>query len=223
MNSKGRNTAEKYPNPPIDALLVHGYWFDYKSENLLDIHGNLQLLACSELFKEGLKNVVLLGGKIDPGQESIGLVMQRELLKKMEKSFSKRVIFIPNSKTTRQEVKNFKKLMAKNQWEYIASLSLSIHLPRVKRSFKRIFDDDYRKVRFISTEEVLNSPIFRKKLDIYRKSADYKLLKANETVAGAIDGIPFIGGCILDFMIKILPAKGAFLSRVHSFFEKESM
>jgi hypothetical protein len=198
----------------IDALLIHCYWFDDQSKNLLDTHSNLQLLAVACLLKKpGINKVIILGGKIDPNKESIGSVMGKELLQKLGNKFIDKLIVTPNSITTRQEVEEFQKLTIKNRWQNIACLSFSNHLPRVKRAYKRIFGEEFNKIRFLKTEEVLKQCGHKKKVLKYINSPNSKLLKSYESLIGSIDRIPLIGGYLIDMMIKVFPRKGAFLSK----------
>lgn len=203
-------------NLNLDAILVHCYWFDKSSKNLLDIHSNLQLLAINSLLKKiNINKIVILGGKIDPHKESIGTIMKKELLK-LNNKLTKKILVIPNSITTRQEVKMFQKLVIKNHWNNIAFLSFNIHLPRVKRAYKRIFNNKSNRTYFFSTEEILNQSNYRNKLAKYTSSHDSKPLKINEILINIIDRIPFIGGYLIDTLIKIFPWKGVFLSKFSS-------
>ncbi|OGM19468.1 hypothetical protein A2686_01095 [Candidatus Woesebacteria bacterium RIFCSPHIGHO2_01_FULL_38_10] len=204
-------------NLHIDALLVHAYWFDNKSKNLLDTHNNLQILAADCLLNEKeIAQLVILGGKIDPHKEGLALIMYKELCKKLTPRLANKIFVAPNSLTLRQEVKNFRKLATKNNWQNIASLCVSIQLPRVKRAYKRIFAKTYLHINFITTEEVLNQYSYKKKVTKYVNSQAFKYLKINEILAGTLDSIPVIGGYLIDLVTRIFPKKGVFFSKIFS-------
>jgi len=201
----------------IDDLLIHCYWLDYNSKNLLDAHSNLQLLAVACLLKKtNIKKVVILGGKIDLHRKSLGKIIYQELSKKIDRKLASKIIVVPNSLTTRQEVRGFRKLVEKNHWHNIASLCLSVQLPRVKRAYKRIFSDKHNQIGFVKTEDMLNQLGYEKEVAEYTNSKELKLLKLNEILVGTINGIPIIGGYLIDIMIKIFPWKGVFLSKIFS-------
>ncbi|OGM15470.1 hypothetical protein A2V56_00740 [Candidatus Woesebacteria bacterium RBG_19FT_COMBO_42_9] len=201
----------------IDVLLVHCYWFDNTSANLLDAHGNLQLLAINCLLKDGIEQIVILGGKIDPQKESLGRVMYKELLKNVDAKLLNKVLVIPNSLTLRQEVKNFYKLAKKNNWQALAYLCLSAQLPRAKRTYRRIFAENFPIVTFLTTEEILDNCGYEKELKNYRESPVYKYSIIYELLVGIIDGIPIVGGYLIDKLSKIYPNKGVLLSKIFSF------
>lgn len=202
----------------IDALLVHTYWYDLENHGQIDICNHLQLFAVGKLWEDyEIRNVVIVGGHLYGGKPPIAAEIKKYLKSAFPNLPEKSVHVWPSEKTTFGEVKRFKKIVEKYKWQTLAALGLELHLPRIKRAFRRVFKG--REIVFFVADKVLaddESGIVNK----YHVSPEFRLLKTNETIVGYVEKVPIIGNLLLEFIGKIMIHKGYLQPNILSLFSK---
>lgn len=195
----------KSTNTKIDALLIHSYWYDLNNLGQIDICNEIQILAVQKLLqKYSIKNLVLTGGNLYQGQPPISASIKKKLIKILPKQKHKSILTFANKNTTKGEVLEFKKVAHKFGWRYLASLGLNDHMPRIKRTFKKNFTNDYEITYFVA-EKILGAK--DKMIKKFLQSKEMRLLKTNEEFIKNIEMVP-LGGFILEFFAKFLNNKG---------------
>ncbi len=201
----------------LDSMLVHAYWYDIKRKNSLDLANKIQVLALKNICKKfKVKNITISAGKISTKQTAIGYAIKRQLQLALPKKFHSRIHIYPNQKTTIGEIKKFREISQSQGWNRLGALGVSLHIPRIKRDFAKVFKKDKHKVLFFKSERNLDQKdlIILKK---YRNSQEYILLKLNEQIENAIENVPIIGSIFLEIVGKFSINKGYLQPKIIDF------
>lgn len=202
----------------IDALLVHAYWLDTKKINKLDIGNEIQLLALKNIVKiYKPKNIVITAGKVHSRHPSMAYLLKREIIKSIPEKYLRNIHTHPSQKTTYGEISQFSIICKNKNWQRLASLGLSLHMPRIKKNFSKVFKN--KKVLFLEAESYLTDKD-SKTLSIYNKSSEFNLLKKNEVFVTFIEKMPFLGSFSLQLLSIIFINKGNLQPKVVRLFSK---
>lgn len=207
---------------PIDALLIHSYWYDLNNLNNIDICNRIQILATIKLLKKyQIKSIVITGGSLLKGRSPIGEEIKKELRARLHKSSQTPILVFPYQKTTLGEIREFKKKAGKYKWLHLASIGLSIHMQRIKKGFKRVFNKQIGVAYYFSSDKIIkdNKRLYTQ----YLNSRELRILTLNEFIANKISNIPFFGNIIsilLEYFAKALSNKGYIQPRILNIFIK---
>jgi len=178
---------------------------DYKP----DEYSRLQVLAAGELLRSGqIERVVFLAGDVpsepNPGPDvhgGIGARMAEQLRRNFPNLPESAIVFYPVAKSTREEIAEFKKLARTRGWGDLMVIGKESHLERVQRAVNRIFGRRSQEVSVVSQESVLSRfPRYARIIDEISNSPEEEAFAKREHLINIIDGIPMIGGMLLDLM-----------------------
>jgi len=206
----------------IDAILIHAYWYDIKKSNSLDLANKIQVFAIENICKKfEVANIVITAGKISKVHPAIGYELKRQIKMELPTKFHEKIHVYPTQKTTIGEIKQFKRTIATNNWKQMAVLGVSLHMPRIKRDFAKVFKNVEHNTLFFEAEKNLSQKDFPT-LKKYINSKEHTLLKLNEQIEKSIENIPIIGNILLETVSKFLVNKGYFQPKIVNFFYKIS-
>lgn len=201
----------------IDAILIHAYWYDIQKKNSLDLSNTIQVIALKNICKNyDVKNIVITAGKVSPKQTAIGYKLKTEIESALPKKFHQIIHVDPNHKTTIGEIRGFRKISLSHKWNLLGDLGVSLHEPRIKRNFAKIFKNDTYNVVFFESDKYLSQkdlPTLKK----YRNSKEYTLLKLNEQIERAMENVPIIGSIFLEIVGKFSMNKGYLQPKIIDF------
>jgi hypothetical protein len=186
-----------------------------------DKYSRLQVLAAGELLRSGqIERVVFLAGDV-PSESNpepdryggIGARMAAQLRRNMPNLPESAIVCHPVAKSTRKEVAEFRKLARTRGWGDLMVIGKESHLERVQRAVNRIFGRRSQEVSVVSQESVLSQfHRYDRIIDEISNSPAEEAFAKREHLINKFDGIPMIGGILLDFLnratgVKILESK----------------
>lgn len=203
-------SAERDSEKPV--ALFNGYADWPRRKGKPDVYSSLQVLAASELLRQGeIEAAVFTTGPIKPGEPNIADRMAKQLQRNLVHMSENNVfVQIPKATSTRAEVEEFKKIARELGWNNLIIVGKEAHQKRIERAARRKFGRESKNIPIITTESILQEKGNTRYLHIIEKvknSPQEQGFIRREKFIDLIDGIPFVGGTILDFIDKMLKNK----------------
>jgi hypothetical protein len=131
------------------VALLHGYLADRDNPEKPDRLTRTGILAACELYTNDEIDKICLTTK-----EELSNPQAKRIKMLLANPPEEDVVVSPETVTTRDEIKTFKKLAEQNEWNNLITIANHKHIPRIEKEIKKTFKE--KEVRVRSTEEILS-------------------------------------------------------------------
>ena len=183
------------------TALIHSYLKDRGGKKRPDRLTRSCLLAACELKR-----------KDEIGKVCITVTQELALpmvarLKLIGRFADNEIVVRPQTVTTNDEVRSFKKITKEFGWTSLKTIAVGPHLPRIKNDIARHFGED-EKVTTVAAEDILcENPRFSQVLNDMKSWPELTSLKKQEVFFQRISNIPVLGDFVLNTLPRAIPGK----------------